>query len=91
MADIDKLGDASESLRKVMKRAGRAWKYLKSVKARTVIVITHDEFSNYLINEILAEGLVKRPLMFNQAHVIDCVGDTIVKTFLHANVYRKTL
>lgn len=87
LADTDELSNNAESLREVMQRAHDAWEYLKKFNTQTILLVTHDEFSNYLINEILNEGLFKRPLKFNEAHLIELVNNEPNKVILHANIY----
>lgn len=71
IADKEDLPDGAESLFQVRDRVLQVWSQILDFEARTVIVVTHDEFSNYLINEILKEGLFKRPLNFSEAHLVD--------------------
>ena len=52
-ADSDDLPQGVESLSQVCIRARKAWAHVMGIEARTVVVITHDEFGNYLINEML--------------------------------------
>jgi len=87
LADAYELSNNAESLQDVRQRAHNAWEYLKKLNIRTILLVTHDEFSNYLINEILNEGLFKRPLQFNEAHLIELVNNEPVEVVLHANVY----
>jgi len=85
-ADSDELPKGAESLSQVLKRAKEAWLYLFGLEAKTVIVITHDEFSNYLINEVLKEGLFKRPLAFNEAHLVEINFRSVVRVELNLGI-----
>ena len=85
-ADSDDLPQGAESLSQVCIRARKAWAHVMGIEARTVVVITHDEFGNYLINEILKEGIFKRPLFFNEAHLIETNFCSVVRTELSLGI-----
>ncbi|GEM_PF-880709 len=71
VADKEDLPDGAESLSQVRDRILQVWSQILNFEARTILVVTHDEISNYLINEIFKEGLFKRPLNFSEAHLVD--------------------
>lgn len=85
-ADADELPQGAESLSQILKRTKEAWSYVLNLGARTVVIVTHDEFSNYLVNEVLKEGLFKRPLAFNEAHLIEVNSNSVVRTELNLGI-----
>jgi len=85
-ADTDALPFGAESLREIRERAVMAWVHIKAMDATTVIVITHDEFSNYLVNEIIHEGLFKRSLAFGEAHMVELVNGSVARVMLHQSM-----
>lgn len=88
-SDADKLAQGSESLSDIYYRVRTIWEFVLNLTEITVIIITHDEFSNYLINHILGEGLFKRPLSYNEAHVVELSNGNIQSILLHSTIIPK--
>lgn len=86
LADADKLPSGAEPLAEVMTRVRKVWEFIRGFSQSTILLVTHDEFSNYLINEILGEGLFKRPLSYNEAHIIELSNSSTSSVRLHQTI-----
>ena len=86
LTDANHLYPGAESLQEVTKRAKIVWSYLSTRPERTIFVCTHDEFSNYIVNEALQEGLFRRHLLFNEGHLFDVDNGIPQQINLHSSM-----